>query len=61
MPRLGRSFILHISFHQRWKASGADAADALLLSLDSEDLEIEIFTSSRDVRRQLERLMQFAK
>ena len=54
MPRLGRSFILHIS-------SGADAADALLLSLDSEDLEIEIFTSSREVRRQLERLMQFAK
>ena len=62
MPRLRRSFILLMSFHQRWEAFGADAADALLQGMDLEDLEIEIFTvPSGDVRRLLGRLMQFAK
>ena len=34
MPRLGLSFILLMSLHQRWKSLGADAADAMLQALD---------------------------
>ena len=62
MSRIGRSFILLVLVHKRWKAFAADAADAFLQGMNVEDLGIDIFTDPvGDVRKRLQRIMNLAE